>query len=133
MRVKVPNLAEERLEIPVKAHGAIVNVNVSGRLSVSYPRYAAFKPVSPQPFLHMRSPSDCENHDFVALSPKLLQKIAGAGPERVKILGSSPAIIKIEHAIQVDADYRAFITHARSSVIPLAPFGLPPGIRLREA
>ena len=104
MRLEGRHALQRFFEIAAEADRTIVHEDVRRRLAASHRRDIRQQAVIAQPAPHLRMVPGGEDNDVETAFREPLQKSDGARTRRIPMVGVLPPGVRIEHAIQIDAD-----------------------------
>src|SRR5436190_7187435 len=108
MRGKTINRIKRRVEVASETNRPVVDEDVSSRLPVRDARYEMIELIGSEPAPDVLLVPSCKDHHLIPTAPEGFKKLAGASSRRIEMIGSFPARVGIEDAVQVDADDRRF-------------------------
>jgi len=92
------------LKVTLKAHGAVVEINVRRRFFVGYFFDELGQAMLRQPLFDMGIPSHCEDDNVVTELVQPLQEVASAWARRMKEVGALPAVELIQYSIEINTN-----------------------------
>ena len=97
------DVAQRRLEIAAETHGTVVNEDVRRRLSVRNVCHEVFEVPLFEPAPHIVCIPGRKHDNAVAAADEGKKKLPCAGTGRIEMIGAAPPLIRVEHAVEIDA------------------------------
>src|SRR4051812_38677702 len=106
MRGERVDVAQCRIEVTTEADGPVVDEHMRRRLAIGHFVDDIVETVRDEPRANVRLVTGCENDNPIAALAQRFEEPARARSRRIEVIGALPPRIRIEYAVQIDADDR---------------------------